>query len=388
MIWPFRAVVDLLFLTTGVAGGLLENEQIVPRVRDFFFTPGGEIGVFPTLFLETGTNANVGVRFIGTVGPYAASLRGGYGGPDANVVEGRMRYGLFLGVPTVLSLEGFHDWRPNLGFLGLGQTPATDPRNAFRIGPATGVFRERRERVVFGFGARPLTNLEILPSTSLTQRYVADPESPSSGASLTDVFLPSSIPGAYRTTRISYTELAVRYDSRLTRNGLGEGVLVEGYGGYAHGLIYDDTRFWRLGGQAALFLPVVHRTTILSPRLVVDGLVPTGDAPIPFTEYTGQPTFRGFDDCRDLISVVASLDYRWTFMRFVSARLFTDVAKVYPSVSEMNLRHLRWAAGAGIDLYSSNNELGRIAVSGSPDGFQFLLTLGVSPRFGDRQHRN
>ena len=121
---------------------------------------------------------------------------------------------------------------------------------------------------------------------------------------------------------------------------------------------------------------------------MVDGLVPTGDAPIPFTEYTGQPTFRGFDNRRDLISVVASLDYRWTFMRFVSARLFTDVAKVYPSVSEMNLRHLRWAAGAGIDLYSSNNELGRIAVSGSPDGFQFLLTLGVSPRFGDRQHRN
>src|SRR4051812_35431023 len=148
MMWPFRAVVDLLFLTTGVAGGLLQNEQIVPRVRGFFFTSGGGLGVFPPLFFGTGTNANVGVRVITTVGPYAATLRAGYGGPDANVVEGRMRYGLFPSFPSVVSLEALHDWRPNLGYLGLGQTPATDPRNAFRNGPAVGVFDERRGRVV------------------------------------------------------------------------------------------------------------------------------------------------------------------------------------------------------------------------------------------------
>jgi len=31
----------------------LENEQIVPRARDFFFTRGGELGIFPTVFVET-----------------------------------------------------------------------------------------------------------------------------------------------------------------------------------------------------------------------------------------------------------------------------------------------------------------------------------------------
>src|SRR6185295_10148554 len=47
MLWPFRLVVDLVFLATGAAGALLENEQVVPRARDFFFTRGGELGIFP-----------------------------------------------------------------------------------------------------------------------------------------------------------------------------------------------------------------------------------------------------------------------------------------------------------------------------------------------------
>src|SRR4051794_24393247 len=37
-LWPVRLMVDLVFLTTGTAGALLQNEQIVPRTRDFFFT--------------------------------------------------------------------------------------------------------------------------------------------------------------------------------------------------------------------------------------------------------------------------------------------------------------------------------------------------------------
>src|SRR5882724_5858510 len=160
MLWPFRLVVDLIFLATGTAGGLLENEQLVPRARDFFFTRGGEFGIFPTLFLETGTNFNVGVRMIASIEPYAVTVRAGYGGPDANVVETRMRLGTTIGgMPGVLSFEGMHDRRTELGFLGLGQTPDTDPRNQFVNGQVAGIYRERRERIVAGFGLRPLPDL-------------------------------------------------------------------------------------------------------------------------------------------------------------------------------------------------------------------------------------
>jgi hypothetical protein len=387
MLWPFRLVVDLIFFATGTAGGLLENEQIVPRARDFFFTRGGELGIFPTVFVETGTSPNVGARLIASIEPYAATVRAGYGGPDENVVEARMRLSSPVGLPAVLSLEGLHDRRSGLGFLGLGQTPETDPRNQFRNGPAAGAYRERRERVVAGFGVRPFSDVELLFSSSLTQRYADDPRDFDVVPTLSQTFFSGSIPGAYRVTRILYSELALRLDSRTTRSGVATGVLLQGYAGTAQG-VAEPTLFRRVGFEAAAFLPFVRTSTTISPKIAVDGLLPDSTNPVPFSEMPGQPTFRGFANRRDYVSAVASLDYRWYLMRFLDARLFFDVARVAPSIREMTVDNLRWAAGFGFDLHTSTSELGRIAVAGSPEGFHFLLTLGVPAGFGDRQHRD
>jgi hypothetical protein len=135
-------------------------------------------------------------------------------------------------------------------------------------------------------------------------------------------------------------------------------------------------------------LPVVHRSTTISPKIVVDGLLPMSGSIVPFSELPGQPTFRGFDNRHDYVSAVASLDYRWYVERFIAARLFLDVARVAPSIGEVTLDDLRWAAGFGFDLHTSTSELGRIALAGSPEGFHFLFTLGVPAGFGDRQHRD
>ena len=85
------------------------------------------------------------------------------------------------------------------------------------------------------------------------------------------------------------------------------------------------------------------------PSSVPHALVPTAGGEIPFTEFTGQPTFRGFDNRRDYVSAVASLDYRWYVGRFLDARLFTDIARGGSLVSELRFEHLRWAAGFGIE---------------------------------------
>jgi len=387
LLWPARMVVDLLFLTAGTAGALLENEQIVPRAKSFFFTPGGEIGVFPTLFLETGTNANIGARLIASVDPFAATVRAGYGGERDNVVEGRMRLGLPLRLPAVTSVEGLHDRRASLGFLGLGQTPTVDPRNVFRGDPIGASFSERRERVVAGFGFRPFTDLEVLFSTSFTQRRQEDKPDSDGVGTLATVFDAPATAFLFRPTRIAYTELAIRFDSRPNRRGVEDGWLIETYAGAARGVLSDPTSFMRAGTQVAGFFRFVRPSTILSPRIAVDGLIPSDGAPVPFREFTGQPLFRGFDSRRDYVSVVASLDYRWVLMRFVAARLFLDFAKVLPSLAEFDLQHVRWAAGFGFDLHSSSSDLGRIAVAGSSDGFHLLLNFGVPIRFGDRQHR-
>jgi hypothetical protein len=388
VLWPFRLVVDLVFLATGAAGALLENEQIVPRARDFFFTRGGEVGIFPTVFLETGFRPNIGARLIVSADPYAATVRGGYGGPDENVFETRMRLSMSKPFPTVISLEGMHDRRTGLGFMGIGQTPATDPRNEFRNGPAIGVFRERRERVIAGLGLRPLHDVEVLLSTSLTLRHTDDPEDPKM-PTLAQAFLPGSTMGAYHTTYVIYSELALRVDNRLSRSGVDTGFLMEGYQGLGHGVGGDPTKFGRAGFRMAGFFPFVRRTTILSPKIVIDGIAPIVDIEgVPFRELVTQPTFRGFDNRRDYISAVASLDYRWSLSRFIAARLFLDFAKVSPSLWDFNLIDVRFAGGFGFDLHTSTSQVGRIAIAGGPEGGHFLFAFGVPAGFGDRQHRD
>ena len=387
LLWPARLIVDLIFLTAGTAGALLENEQVVPRTKAFFFTPGGELGIFPTVFLETGTTANIGARLIASVDPFAATVRAGYGGEHDNVVEGRMRLDLSLGVPAVTSVEGLHDRRANVGFLGLGQTPESDPRNVFRGDAMGATFSERRERVVAGFGFRPFSDVEVLFSSSFTQRRQEDMPDSEGVGTIASVFDQGASAYLFRPTRIAYTELALRYDSRPNRRGVEDGWLVEAYGGAARGVLSDPAAFSRAGAQVAGFFKFVRASTIVSPRLVIDGLIPTDGVAVPFREFTGQPLFRGFDNRRDYVSVMASLDYRWVLMRFVAARLFLDFAKVLPSLREFDIQHVRWAAGFGFDLYSSSSDLGRIAIAGSSDGFHLLFNLGVPIRFGDRQHR-
>jgi hypothetical protein len=289
--------------------------------------------------------------------------------------------------PAVASVEGLHDRRTGLSFLGVGQVPQTDPRNHFRNGPAVGIYRERRERVQGGLGIRPLPDLEVLLSSSLTLRYADDPEDPDS-PTLSQAFLPESTPGAYRMTRLLYTELALRVDSRKSRSGVDTGLLVEGYQGLGQGLLDDPTRFGRAGFRMAGFFPFVHRTTILSPKIVVDAIAPIDPVAVPFEELVGQPTFRGIDNRRDFVSAVASLDYRWYLSRFVAARLFVDFAKVSPSIWALNLDDVRWVGGFGFDLHTSTSEVGRVAIAAGPEGFHFLFALGVPAGFGDRQHRD
>lgn len=387
LLWPFRLTVDFLFLASGTAGGLLQDEQIVPRVHDLFFTRGDQLGVFPTFFVETGSTPNIGARFVANLEPFAATMRAGYGGQDQNVVESRLHLRLGLPQPALLSLEGLHDRRTGLGFLGVGQTPETDPRNQFRGAPAAGVFRERRERIVAGLGVRPLENFEVLLSSSITQRTIDDPPGAQAGTALTEVFYPASIPGALATTQIIYSELALRLDTRANRSGNEVGALFEGYGGIGAGALGTPSNFARAGFQAAGFVALGRTSNIISPKIAVDSIASRATAHLPFTEYVGQPTFRGFDNRRDNISAVASLDYRWSLVRFVAARLFFDVARVFPSLSELALTHLRWVGGIGFDLSTSTSELGRVALALGPEGYNFLFTLGVPVGFGDRQHR-
>lgn len=381
-----RKVAELVLFTTGEVAGIIEDEQFVPRAREVFDARDGAIAIFPTFFLETGTSKDVGARMIANLGNFASSLRVGYGGAHTNVAEARMRFGVSAPLIATLSLEGLHDERKGLAFLGMGQHPFEDPRNRYLGEPRPGIFRERRERIIGSLGVRPTANTELFFSTGLVQRRTEDASA--GEEALSHVFDEASLPGAFRTTRVAYSEVALRYDSRSSRKALAEGLLFEGYTGFSQEVAPEDSQFLRAGIRAAGFFPIVRATNILSPRVVLDGLTHLAGAPVPFRELVSQPSFRGADNRRDDVSLVLSLDYRWPISRYIGARLFVDGATVAPSLAELDPLDLRPAWGFGIDLHSSDAALGQVAIAMSPEGASFLLTFGAHPGFGDRQHRD
>ncbi|EYF00163.1 hypothetical protein [Chondromyces apiculatus] len=385
-----RAVIDLIFITGGMAAGLVQDEQVVPRVINVM-NPEVGVGVFPTAFAETGRGRfSVGARMVGNLGNLATGIRAGFGGLDEVVVESRIRLGLARPRPAVFTIEALADRRTDLEYYGVGQVPSEDPRNQFLEDAQTreALYRERRLRFIAAAGFRPFQDVEGFFSASITRRQSDDPRDAAASA-LSRVFVPGSVPGAAGETRFVYVETALRIDTRASRVRPAPGVMAEVYGGASVGDERRGPTIWlaRVGGRAVGSIPLVRPTTTLSPKLVVDG-VSSIEGDLPFSELSRQPDFRGFDTRRDRVSVVASLDHRWLLARYTAARIFIDAATVGPNPGEIDFAHPRVAAGVGFDLNSATNEVGRTSIAFSPEGVRVLLNLGVSQLFGDRQHRD
>lgn len=387
-----RVFVDLAFLGTAVAAGVIENEQVVPRVQELVqtTTPGGRILVFPTAFVETGRPFNIGARMIASTRSAATSVRVGFGGVDDTVLESRFAYEVDEPLRGVINVELLHQRQSELEYSGVGQDPKTDPRNRFRAGAQSleALYFERRTRAIWGLGYRLTDSMQILVSTSVSRRQIRDAAGAERQA-LSAVFEPGSVVGVSEDAWVIYSETAGRIDTRATRGRPSAGVLLESYAGTARRFLRGpDVAFLRMGGRTAGFIPIYRSTNILSPAIFIDGIVPLGGLDVPFTELPQQPDYRGIDDRRDNISIVGALTYRWLLVDHVGARLFFDTATVTDEISNVDLTGLRYAGGFGVDLHTDSAEIGRISMSGSPDGVRLLLSIGVSRAYGDRQHRD
>ncbi|MCA9642128.1 MAG: hypothetical protein H6718_04390 [Polyangiaceae bacterium] len=389
LLWLPRQTVELLFFASGNAAGLIDDEQVIPRVEDSLNPPKGEIRAFPTLFIETAGPLSVGVRLLARADNFGSTVRFGFGGRRELVAESRLRATLSEPRPIAVGIELLHDVRGSRGYLGVGQDPASDPRNIFRADSTEreAQYEEIRERFITSLGVRPLDDLELLLSSSITLRHLQDTED-AGERRVSRVFDLDSLPGGLGVRRITYNEAGLRLDTRKGRNGAFPGIQVETYVGHALGIPPTDTSFLRTGGRVATFFEVYKRSNILSPRLVLDTMRPLDNATIPFNELTRQPDFRGFDSRRDFSSLVASLDYRWTVMRYLAARLFADAAVVAPDLPSLRHQTPRFAAGSGLDFFTRSGSLGSVTTVFSPEGFKLTLSFGVAGGFGDRQHRD
>ncbi|HHH31325.1 MAG TPA: hypothetical protein ENK57_23670, partial [Polyangiaceae bacterium] len=372
-LWLPRNIIDYTFRGTAAAARFVADEQLVPRYRQWVGAPlDGNFFVFPTLFADTGSTFSVGARMITDSPRVTTSQRFAFGGPRDLVTESRVLFKGGLGLPLALSLESYYEIESTKTYHGIGIRPITDPRNRFVPGNpnSDAEYLEQHTRGIVALGARLDPNFELFLSSSVYRRQIDD--SPDSDKTLNEVFVPGSVvgtnvpgrPSAGHDTWITYAEIAARFDNREFRGRPATGVLLEGYLGHGQSFQGEPVNYARHGWRAAGFIPIYRRTNILSPRLVFDRLIPLGNTPVPFYELPRQPDFRGFDTRRDFISMVASIDYTWQLVSFMSMRAFVDGATVAPELDEITLdqlRHMRFAGGLGFDFYNRTAILGRIA---------------------------
>jgi hypothetical protein len=94
------------------------------------------------------------------------------------------------------------------------------------------------------------------------------------------------------------------------------------------------------------------------------------------------------DNRIDRMSLGASVDYRWSIIRYIGARIFVDAATVAPDLGALFKTGPRPAVGLEMDLYSTSTELAQFVLSMSQEGPVAYMAIGVPSMFGDRQHRH
>ena len=384
-----RVLIEVAVIASTATVSFFENQQVVPRARALLGSEDGKIRLAPTIALASGLRPDLGARLTSAEGRFASMVRASIVDRDSYLAESRLLVSLGERGRTQLIFEGFHQRSTGLGFGGLGPDPLHDRRNYFLPGKAgaSASFLEVRERVIAGVASRVEENVEILASTSYQRRRIQDPRDPG-GDTFEHTFAPGTVPGAYARTERFYTEIAMRRDTRAVRGPPAAGLLLEGYMGTSEDVHDGYGSAIHYGGRFGWFIPIVRKTSILSPRLNLDIVDSTGDKPLPFREYNYPSGFRGADGRVDRVAALASIDYRWQLVSYVAARLFVDVENVAPRLTALRTEHLAWAVGGGIDLHSSTTEIGRLGVSFSPQAIQLIFVYGLAaPGFGDRQHR-
>jgi hypothetical protein len=385
-LWLPRELARYTLLGHALVARMANEAELVPRAHyRQRARRRPQLYVFSTLFAETERTLSVGTRMIAASGPVVTSARLGFGGVGDLVGAGELQYQPLVGsVPLAFTLEGLGESSTDMRYYGVGQVPEDDPRNHFvPNAPEVGFYEERRSMLLFGFGVRPVDELQLFSSFSLAWRRIEDDEDAGDEA-LSRVFEPGTVVVPGPDTWIAYSDTALRLDTREAIGPPSPGLLAEIYGGYGDAVQGGDFSFARAGGRVAGFIPIYRRSNILSPRVVLDSVVTLSDAPLPFTELTRQPVYRGSDRRRDNVSFVASIDYIWGFTPALAARVFVDGATVGEDVQSLAFDHLRVAGGIGLDLHSRRSHIAGLAIAGSADGVHVHVSVGTPDPWGNR----
>jgi surface antigen Omp85-like protein len=392
-LWLPRTAVDVVLFPVRSGIWMFERYQLDDRFHRIFFNDARTVGLYPTATLESGFGVTLGARFVDrdVLGEREHFyLLAGYGGQFREVARTQLRSGNRFGDHVALELDAAYEQRPQDAFYGIGNADETsamdvvvDPR-AMPLAVETR-YHQRLARVAALADVRAVSSLHVVGAGALVDHIYG---SGVTGTPIESVYDPAGLIG-WMGERHAYAELELRWDSR--RHGsewepvsvFGTGALASVYAGRT--VRFDaDRDYWRYGADLQYFLHLDEGPRVVVARAHGEAVSGTLDE-VPFAELPtlgGSSILRGYplDRFRDRVAAVGSLEYRWDLGRPLDAGFFVDAGRVYSSVRDITLDHMRVGYGALLELHSDRGFVVETSVATSIDGGVFF-NLSLSPIF-------
>jgi hypothetical protein len=397
-----RLAIDAVLFPFRGALWLDEHYRVTDWYDRIFYNDAHTIALVPTAAIDTTLGITVGARFVDLdlLGEREQlALQATFGSWYRQVYSVSLGSGRRLGERFSLALEAAYERRPHDAFYGIGNgdlhhdvpvppAPVIDPQTQ-----STAIetyYHQSRARLTVLADLGAWRQLHVRAAAAVSAVDFGDPDH---GTPITAIYEPRGLIGLGG-FRIGYGELELRWDSRRHAT-VWEPVSVHSLGTLASVFAGRNHRFdggpgyTRYGIDVAQFARIAEGPRVLIVHLHGEGVTGRLDQ-VPFTELPalGGPTYlRGYalDQFRDRIAAFVSLAYEWDLSQWFSARLFTDVGRVYPAPGALSLRDLRCGFGLAVEAHNVDEFVLEASIASSIDGGVFF-NLAFNPVY-DIQER-
>jgi Omp85 superfamily domain len=388
-----RLAVDAVLSPFRGAIWLQDHYHVTDWYDRIFYNDAKTIGLYPTVSVDTTLGVTVGAKFIDKDlfgDKESLGLQATVGSLYRQIYALSFDTGHRLGDRFHLQLDVGYERRPHDAFFGIGNgdlvaaAPAPMPIDPRVDSTAVETYyRQQRERVSLIGDLRTWHKLHLRASGAISDVQFGSPDQ---GTPVTTVYAPAGLVG-FDGVQYGYGELELRWDNRHNTTSwephsvVSGGSLASVYAGRQQRLD-DGASFWRYGVELEKFLKLAEGPRVLIAHFHGEGVTGSRDQ-VPFTELPslGGPTYlRGYalDQFRDRIAAYGSLAYEWDLSQWFSARLFTDVGRVYPALDEVSLHQLRLGYGISVEAHDPDSFVLEGSIGSSIDGGLFL-NLSFNP---------
>lgn len=386
-----RYAVDLVLTVPRTGLWATERYQLVDRYNQIFYNDAKTIGLYPTVSADTSLGITAGAGFV------HKDLFGEHEKLSAQaVLSNRYRQIYSVGITTgdrlgahfALELDAGYERRPDDRFFGIGNGDKVDD-TATPINPLvddTAVearYRQARSRARITADIKPAEHFHIRPAGELSKLTFGDSDR---GDPIETRYDTRGLVG-FDGISYGYAELELRWDSRRRSTEFeppavfSQGGMIAAFGGLVN-RIDNGPDFWRYGVDLQKYFKLGEGPRVLITHFHGEAVTGRLDE-VPFTELPklGGPLYlRGYDldQFRDRVAAYGSVAYKWDLSQWVSANLFTDVGRVFPSMSDLTTKGMRVGYGLGLEGHSLDSFLMEVSLASSIDGGLFL-NLSFNP---------